>query len=211
MQRVEADRFEVARHGGIQVPRRQRIAFAEPEQDGINGRSLERRAAREQVVEQCAEGIYVGARVGFSAECPLGRGVTRRAEHLASARDVGIAAGRPGGDAAREVEVGHARLRIGGEENVRGFEIALQHAVLVRVLHGVGASAIANSSPRSTFTATSRLEPRLPCAISSSGGWAASSDTRTRQRGQWPCGAPGGNGAAQTGQAVRTGETRTDI
>ena len=57
----------------------------------------------------------------------------RRAEHRSRARERGV--GRV--EQLREAEIAHERVTAFVEKNVRWFQIAMQHGVRVRVLHGI--------------------------------------------------------------------------
>ncbi|MEZ5977883.1 MAG: hypothetical protein R3F34_06675 [Planctomycetota bacterium] len=101
---------------------------------------VERLRSGQQLVEQHAERVHVGARVDVDlAEARLlGRHVLRRADDLA---ELGVRR-RPAQLAPhrlRDPEVDHLRDRRAVDllhEDVRRFEVAVDHALAVRVLHG---------------------------------------------------------------------------
>ncbi len=103
--------------------------------------AVERRAAREQFVEQHAEAVNVAARVHVHTAHLrlLGTDVSGRAEErvkLGEERLVGEPLARGLGNA--EVNhLGHGRTVVDRDENVRGLEVAMDDALLVRVLNGL--------------------------------------------------------------------------
>ena len=101
--------------------------------DGKRVRTQERRAAREQIEEDRAETVDIGG--GFQlrggAARLFGRDVAGRAENRQRARQ--IAGGvEPFGQA----EIADERFAMAVEQDVSRFEIAMEDAFAMRVLHG---------------------------------------------------------------------------
>ena len=102
---------------------------------------IEGRDADEQFVEEHAEGIDVAAGVDVEPIHLglLGAHVERRADHLLEAGvdgEVGEPLLHGLGDAEVD-DLGHGRAVVQGDEDVRGFEVAVDDPFLMRVLHGV--------------------------------------------------------------------------
>ena len=132
-QALAADRFEVARDAGVEDARGDWVGGGDLVQGGGEGFGGEGRAASEEVVKDGAEGIDVAGRAGGLAGGLFGRDLIRRAEDLAGEGEVGI-----GLEVAGEAEVGDARFEERVDQDVRGFEVAVNDALLVRVMDGFG-------------------------------------------------------------------------
>ncbi len=130
----------------IEQPRGQRILF-EHLQHGVDGRGrLKRRPTGERGVEQGAEPVDVGRAADLAAVAGrlLGSHVTGRADDRPAVCEqrasllvsVGLVDGHPLGQA----EIAHERVARAINENVRGFEVAVQQALAVcfadRATHG---------------------------------------------------------------------------
>jgi hypothetical protein len=101
----------------------------------------ERRLAREHFVEEHAEAVDVAPRVDVEAAHLglLGTGVGRRANERLELREIALvrqALVRRLGDAEVD-DLGHSHAVIDGDEDVRGLEVAVDDALLMRVLHGL--------------------------------------------------------------------------
>lgn len=96
---------------------------------GQRGLTGERRAQREKFVEQAADGVQVGAVVDGLAEGLLGREVLRGAHDHAGLRHGRLRAVQ----GARDAEVHHLHRAGVGDDHVRGLDVAVHDAVLVRV------------------------------------------------------------------------------
>ena len=102
-------------------------------------RSAVRQDTRDQFVEQHADGVHVGPGVDILALAHelLGTHVRRRADHHARARQLRTAC--CGCRRLRDAEVDdlHHRLAIGfHDHHIRWLDVAVDDALLVRVLHG---------------------------------------------------------------------------
>src|SRR5262249_6016370 len=86
----------------------------------------ERGLAREQLVERDAEAIDVAASVRLASE-PLGRHVLERADEVPGMREVGLL------DQLRDAEIGDPDLPAIVEQEVRWLDVAMQHALRMRV------------------------------------------------------------------------------
>ena len=150
-ERLQAGAFQVRRNVTHELPRRLRLIVAHlPQQLPQVGRP-EGQTARQQFVQHHAQAIEVGAPV--DAMC--------RARSLFGRHVVG----RPGDEALlararllvaqRETEVDQHRPALGGEQDVRGFDVAVDDAPRVgmaqRIEHGDG-------DPR-------RVLPRRPMGV----------------------------------------------
>ena len=112
---LEADQFEFAVHGGVEVARRHRFLFQHEQQRIDRVRGLERRPAGEQFVEDRAERVDVrGRREFLPPRGLLGGHVARRADHRAGAREA-----RRAVDLLGETEVGHFRKQETGNRSRR--------------------------------------------------------------------------------------------
>ena len=127
-----ADRVERVGHSRADGARRRRLALEDLRVDGAPHLGLERPLAGQALVEDRPEREDVGARVHL-VRAPLDllrREVVRRPEDQPGAREVG-----PGGGVLRQPEVDDPRAaRPLLEDHVRGLEVAVEDAVLVRVL-----------------------------------------------------------------------------
>lgn len=119
--------------------RRRRLLLADPAQ-GLGERlvaALERRRAREQLVEQRAERVDVGAGVEVEAHRGLlGAHGLGRADELAEAGEarapLALRVDRPG-----DTEIDHLRYRTsvdGRDQDVRGLEVAVDDPLLMRMV-----------------------------------------------------------------------------
>ncbi len=134
LEALQADRLQV--RAGVRVEQggadRLGLAHQDERLDGVL--AAERRAARQQVVEDGAQAVHVGgggqAPVGQRL---LGRHVAGRAEDHATLRQGGAPL-----DALGQAEVGDVGLAPLVEEDVGRLEVAVQDAALVRVVHRAG-------------------------------------------------------------------------
>ena len=90
-----------------------------------------RRLERGQLVEGQAQAVDVGADVALALE-PLGCHVPDRAEDVAGVRQV------VGVRGLGQAEVGDPDVPLGVEEEVAGLDVAVQDALVVRVVEGLG-------------------------------------------------------------------------
>ena len=105
---------------GARTRRRRRVHFLE----FVDVPALERALAGEELVEHEAERVEVGLHREFAAVELLGRHVLRRAGLRFAADDAGRRAG--------EAEVGDLRAAAAVDHDVGGFQIAMEHALVVR-------------------------------------------------------------------------------
>ncbi len=102
---------------------------------------IEGRLAGEQFVEQHAERVNVGARVNVEAahERLLRAHVGGRADELLERGKDSLVRERFAGGGFGDAEInhfGHGHAVVHGDKNVRGFQVAVDDALLVRVLDG---------------------------------------------------------------------------
>ena len=132
---LQADRREVARHVGVDLRRRDGLGVDDAHHRLRRCRLTERRAAREHLVEDCAERIHVCLRA--DAIVPrlhlLGSHVARAAHHRAGLRERAFHV-----HALREAEVREMRRALRVHEHVVWLQVAVQDAALMRELHGIG-------------------------------------------------------------------------
>ena len=130
LQRPQAHRFQVRLHAGLQLARAGRRAHEDVDEDAALVLAAERDAVGEQPVEHRAQAVHVGARVGRAAGRVhlLGAHVVRRAQDRAGAREPQLVLH------ACQAEVGELRHAFRGEQHVARLDVAVHHAVLVRVV-----------------------------------------------------------------------------
>ena len=121
------DRLGVSRDGRCEPARRLRLGADVLECDGDRRLAGERHLPGEQLVEDDAERVEVGACVDPLALRLLGRQVGGGAEHRGG-RGHRLVAHR-----ARDAEVGHLHRAVVGEHDVAGLDVAVDEQVLVRV------------------------------------------------------------------------------
>ena len=158
LQALQADRLQIDRDARIEQLRRDRIRALHLRQDLMERLCLERRPAREHLIENRAERIHVARRAeraGFAGGL-FGRHVRRRAEGLTSEGamlEAGCSYPALGRNRSRiqyrassiraeplgKTEIGNARLSSASMRMFDG-EVAMDNAALVRVmdrLHGL--------------------------------------------------------------------------
>ena len=134
LQALEHDRFQIAGNVRGQIARRERLALENLPQSIDAARRLKGRAAGQQRVQYRPEGIDVGCwanQIQFAGGL-FGGHKAGRAEHL------------PGGSQSRfilhafgQTKVGHPRPPVAVEENVGRLQVAMDHVVLMGILHGI--------------------------------------------------------------------------
>ena len=133
LERLRDDVVELSRDAldVLAHPRRRLVHL--PVQDLVIVVAGERRAPDDHLVEDAAQRIDVGTRIDRASFDLLGRHVLGRADDLARTRDLGLRRARR---VLRETEVDDLRrltgLRIVGEDDVRGLEIAVDDPPGVR-------------------------------------------------------------------------------
>ena len=87
----------------------------------------------EQLVKHCAKSINIcdAADGRVVSHCLFRRHVTGRAQHFQRARD-----GALGFDQSGKTKIGQMRFAFFIEQNVSRLDVAMQNAVLMRVMHG---------------------------------------------------------------------------
>jgi hypothetical protein len=105
-------------------------------EDVVEACSLERRPAGQEVVERADKAVDVGADVSVAGiDALLRRNEVGRAEHLAFVRQRPVGRDLPAHLGQSEVEhLDHRPVPLGGEHEVAGLDVAVNHAVLVRML-----------------------------------------------------------------------------
>ena len=84
------------------------------------------------MVKHCAQSINIGraSELGVISDCLFRRHVTRRAQHFHRARDGALRF-----DQSRQPEIGEMWFAFCVEQNVSRLDVAMQNAVLVRVMN----------------------------------------------------------------------------
>ena len=141
LQALQHDRFQVARDGRVELPQRHGVVFDHLLQGFQRRGSLEGRSACEGRVEQRAQGIDVG-RWTDGVDLPgrlLGRHVAGRAQDLPRGRQVAAATRYPRClDPLGQAEIGHPRAALAVDEDVRGLDVAMDHALPMGIFDGLG-------------------------------------------------------------------------
>ena len=129
LESLEDDAVDVDRELGSQGPRRDRLLAHDLGQHLDGALTLEGRLARQQLVEDRAEGEDVGALVEIAQPHGLlGRHVVRAADHVARPRQA-LVVGAP-----RDPEVDEHRLAVRlADQDVGGLDVAVDDPVLVHV------------------------------------------------------------------------------
>src|SRR6185436_1288935 len=129
-QRLVDHRIEVRRHRVVQRGRRGRIFLDDLLRDGPRTTAGERLLAGEELVQDDAGREYVAALVDRAAGDLLGRHVRGRADHRSRLRALGLRAVRVLD--SRYAEVGELGARLRVEHHVRGLDVAVDDARVVR-------------------------------------------------------------------------------
>ena len=134
-QAFQTDRLQVARRFGLEQRRGHRLLVPDHVESFDDRRSLKGWATREQLVEDCAQGILVRGRPHGLALAPglFGSHVARRTQDRA-ATSLSRVALQP----LHQPEVGDLQGAIGGQEDIGRFEVAVDHLALVRNVHCPG-------------------------------------------------------------------------
>ena len=135
LEALQADRLQVARDLGLEPRRRHRLLGADLLDRIERRRSPERRPAREQFVEDGAEGVLVdeGAGVMRLAAGLLGGHVVGRTDDGAGTGLVRVVA-----QASGHAEVGDLGTAVGGPKDVGRLEVAVDDALEVGGVDGAG-------------------------------------------------------------------------
>jgi hypothetical protein len=150
LERLGHDRHEVRRRARRGLGERLDVVGARLVHDLGRAHAGDRRQAREQLVEHRAERVDIALQIGRLAARLLGRHEAGRTEHRADLRAqrlvvavvelavwrvrlraIGLA------DDLREAPVDDHGLAVLADEDVRGLEIAVDHAALVGMRHGI--------------------------------------------------------------------------
>ena len=93
---------------------------------------MKRWPPRQRTVEHCAQGVDVGARPQLidPSHCLLGSHIARRSKHLASCRQIAAVL-----DPLGKSEIRHTRRAGLVQQDVAGFQVAVDHTLLVGELH----------------------------------------------------------------------------
>jgi len=131
-QRLEANPFQFLRHGVVPLAWRARLVRGDLLQQLLPGVRVKGSPAREQLVEDDAQAEHVGAAVHAVALAAglLGAHVGRRAGVARAVAHVLLAQGQP--------EVGDEGPVGAVEQDVARLDVAVDHALLVRVLQRLG-------------------------------------------------------------------------
>ena len=135
LQTFQTDGLEVTVHVRDAGCRGDRLLFADLSQGLIDRVSVKRRPASQQFVENGPQPVDVGRGrdLGMMAGDLLGGHVRRSAQD-----ETGLGQTAVGVDALGEPEIGDMRRAMFVEQNVRGFEVAVQDAAEVGVVDGQG-------------------------------------------------------------------------
>ena len=135
LQTLEADRLNILRTGVVVPARREGILVDDLPHDVEARRAYERREARHHLIEHRPERPHVGPRVRVPrfALRLFGRHVLGRPHHDARARELLV-----GLHLLREAKVHHHRPAIGRDDDVPGFQVAVDDPLLVRVVGRIG-------------------------------------------------------------------------
>ena len=142
--RLEADRLQVARDVVVERRGRPRLVVQHLVQQHPR-RAAERQLAGQQLVEDHAEAVDVGAAVDLVrlAAGLLGAHVGGRAQHLALERHRDLARVALG-----QAEVHDVRAARRRRHDVRRLDVAMDHALLVGVVQGVGDGGDSSAASR---------------------------------------------------------------
>ena len=136
-QALQADRLQVPVELGIDRTRPRRLLVQHLTHDLPGRVARERRLAGQRLVERRAQAVDVSRRrhrLGAAAGL-LRRHVGGRAHHRAGHRRRRAAVGP---DPLGQAEVGHVRLVMLGQQDIRRFDVPVQDRPLVGVVHGAG-------------------------------------------------------------------------
>jgi hypothetical protein len=129
---LEADRCKVAIYFPIPEARLPRLGVQNQSDSFISGTASKRWMASEQLVKHCAESVDIrgatDARV--ISHRLFRRHVAGRAQNFHCARDATLCFDQP-----CQSEIGEMRFAFCVQQNVSGFDIAMQDAVLMRIVH----------------------------------------------------------------------------
>ena len=135
LEALQADRLQVARDLGPKPRRRYRVLGSDLF-DRVGGRrSAEGRSAREEFIENGAEGVLVdrGAGVMDLAAGLLGRHVVGRTDDGAGASQVRVIP-----EASSQAKVGDLGTTVGRQEDIRRLEVAVDDTLQVSGVDGAG-------------------------------------------------------------------------
>src|SRR5437868_450592 len=132
LQTARADCLQIAIERGYERAQFRRRFFAGLLNHGQSVFAQERRAPGEQIEQDCSEAVNVGSRskLGCRSFGLLGCDVTRRAEDCECAREIGT-----GVEPFGQAEIRYEWFALTVKQDVSWLEIAMQNAVLMRVLH----------------------------------------------------------------------------
>ncbi len=135
LQALQADRLQVAVDGTVALRRRDRVVLGHLPQRLDGRRAEERRAARQQRVENRAQRVHVGGR---SDQPRHPGGLFRR--HVAGRPLHHARLGQPRVllDELRQPEVGHLRVARLVQQHVARLQVPVHHVPVVCVPHGLG-------------------------------------------------------------------------
>ena len=132
---VRANRRQRGRNFRVDLVRERRLVVQHRVGDLLQRLALEGAPLREQLVQHDAEREHIGAAIGRVLPQLLGRHVQRRAgDRVVGQRIVLIGH-------ARDAEVEHARLRAADHEDVGRLDVAMHHALVVRIGQRIGDAA----------------------------------------------------------------------
>ena len=131
-QRLEDDRFQVARDARVDRAGRHRLVLADLVDQLGGGLAVERRAQGQQLVEGRAQAVDVGPAVDRAGAGLLGAHVSRRAEQAVVVGQARV------GQPASQAEVGDPDAPLGIDQQVGRLDVAVDHALVVCMREGVG-------------------------------------------------------------------------
>jgi hypothetical protein len=130
--RAEDDLVEAAGDLRAELARRHRGLGQDPRQDLAQVLAVVGRAAGQERVQRRADRVEIAAQVDLPSAHLLGRGVQRRSEEDPRARELHVLLER-----ARQPEIADLDAALRGREAVRGLDVAVDDAGLVRGLEPV--------------------------------------------------------------------------
>ena len=136
LQALQADGFEIARHAGVALPWRDRIAFHHLQKRIQRGRSLERRRAGEALIEDGAQSVDIACRADIARPGGLlGSHVAGRAQDRPGARFAAPSSVTPLAIRS-QAEVGDLWTAVLAQKDIARLEVAVDDALLMGRVHG---------------------------------------------------------------------------
>ena len=131
----QRDRLQVAGHAGHKARGGDGLGRADLVERLVQGRAPVRRAAGQELIQDRPQGMHVGGAAHGSGRAPglLGGHVGGGAHDRAGPGQLRVVVQELG-----EAEVGNLRRAVGGDQDVRGLEVAVDNLQAVRLGHAEG-------------------------------------------------------------------------